>query len=313
MGNDDHLRASSKGVCAGEVVMPATSPAAIGTWPVLRMLRPMHAGKNILILLPSIVLGAEVLSGNLLGAVLVATALQSALYILNDLLDASQDRQHPTKRNRPIASGEVHPWLATVVSCALLLGVAVYVGMARNMATQLYVAGYTCLFLFYNHRGRQTPGVELGLLAFFYAARVMFGLALAGVQIADALGAVTAVYFLFVPLALKKRIREADIAGLGRFGGKAGSEWVGSLYGEGSRYVMVAAGSVAALVGGFHISAIEELIFLVLVVSSYIALLCTDTFQSDDLVGETLRYPGVAITLLLAVACCILYGPGDPL
>src|SRR5437867_3687697 len=46
-------------------------------------------------------------------------ALSSGQYLINDLADAPQDREHPTKRNRPIASGRVSPAMAMTASVVL--------------------------------------------------------------------------------------------------------------------------------------------------------------------------------------------------
>ncbi|NWG21996.1 MAG: decaprenyl-phosphate phosphoribosyltransferase [Chloroflexi bacterium] len=45
----------------------------------------------------------------------------SAIYLLNDLVDMEKDRAHPKKRNRPLASGRLHPRVALVAAIALAL------------------------------------------------------------------------------------------------------------------------------------------------------------------------------------------------
>ena len=54
----------------------------------------------------------------------VATAIlfslvSSAVYIINDLVDIDKDRQHPTKRERPLPSGRLDPKVATVAAPGL--------------------------------------------------------------------------------------------------------------------------------------------------------------------------------------------------
>ena len=47
--------------------------------------------------------------------------LSSAIYILNDISDIEADRNHPRKKNRPIAAGKISVKLATTVAIVLLL------------------------------------------------------------------------------------------------------------------------------------------------------------------------------------------------
>ena len=47
--------------------------------------------------------------------------ISSAVYIFNDLLDVETDRQHPTKKNRPIASGKLPNSIAMAVGIVLVL------------------------------------------------------------------------------------------------------------------------------------------------------------------------------------------------
>ena len=46
--------------------------------------------------------------------------VSSAVYLANDVIDVENDRQHPTKRNRPIASGALPVWLAVLVATLLV-------------------------------------------------------------------------------------------------------------------------------------------------------------------------------------------------
>ena len=100
---------------------------------LLKALRPMQWVKNVLVFLP-FVFAVDIawstddlepvpeLLFKLFLVTLAFCALSSAIYLLNDLMDRSEDRLHPVKRNRPIASGRVSVPVAAAVM--VLLAVA---------------------------------------------------------------------------------------------------------------------------------------------------------------------------------------------
>src|SRR3954468_6484201 len=129
----DYLGHASEVLPAGAVRIPrrsaaapavaVSSPAGWRIW--ARLLRVHQWAKNGLVLVP-------LLTAHQLGLGPATTALFAALafslgasaaYILNDLLDIAADRAHATKRNRPIASGEIAP-VQAMAAMALLLTAA---------------------------------------------------------------------------------------------------------------------------------------------------------------------------------------------
>lgn len=101
-------------------------------WHLLRALRPKQWPKNLL-LYGSFLFNLnklwQPLSPQMWGYLKLATlgfvaftALSSGVYLLNDLKDIEQDRQHPQKRKRPLASGQLAAPLASVVAALLLFG-----------------------------------------------------------------------------------------------------------------------------------------------------------------------------------------------
>ena len=91
---------------------------------------------------------------------LSVSLVASANYTINELLDAEFDRQHPDKRDRPVASGQVHPrlaWLqwAVLLAAGCALGASVGPPLAWTLVA-LAIAG-----LAYNVRAVRTKEVAL--------------------------------------------------------------------------------------------------------------------------------------------------------
>src|SRR5688500_9393401 len=86
--------------------------------------RPLQWTKNLLVF-AGVIFAAELRDPRRVAeAVLIFVAFSlasSAAYLVNDVRDAEGDREHPVKRLRPIASGEVSPRLATGVAALLVL------------------------------------------------------------------------------------------------------------------------------------------------------------------------------------------------
>ena len=92
---------------------------------LLAALRPKQWVKNVLVGAAPLAAGA-IFQPTVAVAVAVAfvafSLAASAGYLVNDLADVEEDRRHPTKRLRPLASGRVAP--RTAVVAAVLLAVA---------------------------------------------------------------------------------------------------------------------------------------------------------------------------------------------
>ena len=151
----------------------------------LRLLRPKHTIKNILVILP-LVFSGQLLDGRLLGqgicAVLAFCAAASLVYIINDIRDADRDRQHPTKRFRPIASGAVpvsHAAAEGVLLCGVTAGLF-WLGRFPGEAGW-YLAAYLALNLGYSFGLKNVPIVDVAILVSGFLLRMLFGAAATGI------------------------------------------------------------------------------------------------------------------------------------
>ena len=82
---------------------------------IINLLRPTHYVKNIFIFLPLFISGQITLMEKSVSAIIAFVAFSlsaSAIYIFNDLRDIKNDKMHPVKKLRPLASGLVSKKLA---------------------------------------------------------------------------------------------------------------------------------------------------------------------------------------------------------
>ncbi|OJU08903.1 MAG: prenyltransferase, partial [Clostridiales bacterium 43-6] len=154
----------------------------------LKLLRVKHYMKNLLIFLPFIFSGQFFQSHYLASAMIgffAFSLLSSAIYIFNDIRDAESDRMHPTKKNRPIASGEVSKRAAYITGACLLIGAAVLhcFTLALQWYAWLFLVVYFVLNLAYSIKLKNVPIVDVAVLVSGFVLRVFYGSALGGIEI----------------------------------------------------------------------------------------------------------------------------------
>ena len=153
----------------------------------IRLMRPKHSIKNVLVLLPLVFSGRLTEPEHLWDTVfafIAFCALASVIYIINDIRDVERDRQHPTKRNRPIASGAVPVSHALVMAAVLLAAIAVtgiFVGFPLD--GWLCLAAYFLLNLGYSMGLKNVPILDIAILVSGFLLRVLFGALVTGVEI----------------------------------------------------------------------------------------------------------------------------------
>jgi len=100
--------------------------------------------------------------------------LSSAVYVFNDLLDREQDRQHPRKRHRPLASGTVGTPAALALLVALLCaGLALAFGRAGD-APWIFVA-YLAINGVYSLGAKHVVVLDVFLIAAGFMLRLLAG------------------------------------------------------------------------------------------------------------------------------------------
>jgi 4-hydroxybenzoate polyprenyltransferase len=111
--------------------------------------------------------------------------VSSVVYIVNDIRDKEKDRCHPTKCNRPIASGEISEKQAWILVAVLLI-VAFFCNMAvfRLDATLLLLL-YVLLNLAYSMGLKNVPLLDVTILVSGFLIRVLYGACVTDIAISN--------------------------------------------------------------------------------------------------------------------------------
>ena len=146
----------------------------------VNLLRVKHWIKNVLIFLPLI--GAYNFSTESIFRIALAflafSFMASFVYIMNDIVDIQKDRNHPRKKNRPIASGEISLTRATFISIFMIALSVLFnffaTGTLFNAALGillLYLINNIC----YSFGMKNIPIVDVSLLTAGFILRVYYG------------------------------------------------------------------------------------------------------------------------------------------
>jgi len=135
-------------------------------------------------------------------------AVAGAGYLLNDTRDVESDRLHPTKRNRPIASGNLAPKAALAWAAALII-VGVALAFAVDWRTGAVVLGYICLQGVYTTVLKYQVILDVMAISAGFVLRALAGAYAVDVPTSPWLYVVTALGALF--LAITKRRAEVAL------------------------------------------------------------------------------------------------------
>lgn len=174
---------------------------------LLSGMRPRQWLKNLLVFVPMLaghaIDGAAVLQALL--AFVAFSLCASSAYLLNDALDAPDDRRHPVKCRRPIASGAL-PLPVALVASVLLALASLLLCACLNVLLLLAVALYFASTLGYSLYLKRLLMVDIVALALLYTMCILGGAA--ATRIAPSFWLLGFSFFIFLSLALLKRHSE---------------------------------------------------------------------------------------------------------
>jgi 4-hydroxybenzoate polyprenyltransferase len=143
----------------------------------------------------------------------------SGHYFLNDLIDLDSDRAHPTKRNRPLASGDLPiPYGLAGAIVLSLAGISLSLAVLPLKFTLMLLA-YLALTNLYSFYLKSRSTADVFALALLYTIRVVAGGAAANINLSSWLLAFS--IFIFVSLAYLKRYIELRNLAAGQIRGRS--------------------------------------------------------------------------------------------
>jgi decaprenyl-phosphate phosphoribosyltransferase len=171
-----------------ETRAPGPGGAPNNVVPLIRLLRPRQWAKNILVFAAPGAAGVlddpTQLTKTLVAFVAFCLAASGA-YCLNDAADAEADRQHPKKRHRPVAAGEVSVTAARSLGITLLITamlVSLLVGNAYLLAT---IVAYLAITTSYTVWLKHIAVIDLAAVASGFILRALAGAAATKVPLSD--------------------------------------------------------------------------------------------------------------------------------
>jgi len=180
---------------------------------LLTELRPFHWSKNLLLFLPLLmahkIMEIDLLL-NVLWGVICFSLIASAGYVINDLFDWENDKNHPIKRKRPlsleiITKGEGKT-LIIILTVFTVLG-CYFIG---NKAFSQLIIIYFSLSVLYTIIFKKIDILDIIILSVFYTIRIISGGILVGVEISSWLLIFST--FFFISLACLKRYIDFKIS-----------------------------------------------------------------------------------------------------
>ena len=182
-------------------------PWQILTWQIFRQIRTAHWIKHVLIFLPAFFAGQIFHLTRFNWIQLIATfaafcCLSSAIYCFNDVIDIKEDRMHPAKRLRPLASGYFTRRQTVLIALLVLLA-----GVSCISVLPKFVAGilcaYTVLNLLYCLWLKQIAIIDVSCISIGFVLRLGAGGLVTGVALSHWIVIIT--FLLAFSVALSKR------------------------------------------------------------------------------------------------------------
>ena len=173
---------------------------------IVSLMRTHHYVKNIFIFLPLFFaqkITDQALLTNTIIAFLAFSILASAIYILNDYHDIEEDRLHPRKKNRPLASGAITKTQAIFLMIALSAASFTLITTLSVEATKILVA-YAIINITYSLYLKHVAILDITIIATGFVLRLFIGSEVTNIPLSMWIVIMTFLLALFLALAKRR-------------------------------------------------------------------------------------------------------------
>lgn len=168
--------------------------------------RPHQYIKNTFIFLP-IFFGLQISNTQYLLNALIAfiafSLTASSLYILNDYHDRDEDRKHPVKKLRPLASGAVTP-NAALTFMVILFVVGITLMAVLSLQAVVILGVYLVMIVAYSFYFKHIAIIDVSIIAIGFVLRLFIGSAVTGIELSMWIVVMTFLLALFLALAKRR-------------------------------------------------------------------------------------------------------------
>ena len=173
---------------------------------IFKLMRPHQYIKNLFIFLPlffAMKIGDIGLLCNAFLAFIAFSLTASAIYTLNDYQDIEEDRQHPKKKDRPLASGVISKSQAVIIMSVLFVSGGALMTFISLQAAAL-LAGYVVLNAAYSFSLKHIAIVDVNVIAIGFVLRLFIGSAVTFIDLSKWIVIMTFLLALFMALAKRR-------------------------------------------------------------------------------------------------------------
>ena len=167
-----------------------------------KLMRTKHYIKNLMIFIPLL------FSGHLLNVTAITTTSigflafclsASLIYIINDIKDVENDRKHPIKKKRPIASGTISIKQAYTLAAILTLIITmIYIIAPINKLSIIILIIYVLTNVGYSLGLKNIPIIDVVILVLGFLLRIIYGAMLCNIFVSDWLYLTILVFAFFM-------------------------------------------------------------------------------------------------------------------